>query len=125
MPSEEHPAGVQRRTHPDTSNDVAPQRETHGTKISKSERYREILGVLVRHGIGVIDDELVRHESGEQARAEHVRRACEELGVMFIKLGQMLSTRADLLPQAYRTELAKLQDEVVSLPAHVIAEVWR
>ena len=125
MPPEEHPAGDQRRTHPDRSKEVAPQRETPGTKISKSERYHEILGVLVRHGIGVINDELVRHESGEQARAEHVRRACEELGPMFIKLGQMLSTRADLLPQAYLTELAKLQDEVVSLPAHVIAEVIR
>lgn len=93
--------------------------------ISKAERYREILGVLARHGIGIVDDELIKHEAGEQARAEHLRRACEELGTLFIKLGQALSTRGDLLPDAYREELAKLQDEVVPVPASVIAEVIR
>lgn len=65
--------------------------------VSKGERYREIVTVL--------------------------RRACEELGPMFIKLGQALSTRADLLPDAYRTELAKMQDEVAPLPASAIADV--
>lgn len=93
--------------------------------ITKSERYREIAGVLARHGIGVVDDEFIKHEAGEQARAEHLRRACEELGTMFIKLGQALSTRGDLLPDAYRRELAKLQDEVVPVPASVIADIIR
>jgi ubiquinone biosynthesis protein len=91
--------------------------------IKKSERYREILAVLARHGIGVVDDEFIKHESGDQARAEHLRRACEELGTMFIKLGQALSTRGDLLPDAYRTELTKLQDDVAPVPANVIAQV--
>jgi ubiquinone biosynthesis protein len=49
--------------------------------------------------------------------------ACEELGTMFIKLGQALSTRGDLLPDAYRKELAKLQDEVAPVPANVIADI--
>ncbi len=93
--------------------------------ITKSKRYREILAVLGRHGIGVVDDQFVKHEAGDRARAEHLRRACEELGTMFIKLGQLLSTRGDLLPDAYRTELAKLQDEVASLPADAIAAVIR
>jgi ubiquinone biosynthesis protein len=44
---------------------------------------------------------------------------------MFIKLGQLLSTRADLLPDAYRTELAKLQDEVAPMPAQAIGDVIR
>jgi ubiquinone biosynthesis protein len=44
---------------------------------------------------------------------------------MFIKLGQVLSTRGDLLPDAYRAELAKLQDEVTPLPADAIACVIR
>src|SRR5215472_15332602 len=91
--------------------------------ISKTERYREILGVLARHGIGVVDDEFIKHKDGDQVRAEHLRRACEELGTMFIKLGQALSTRGDLLPDAYRTELARLQDEVSPLPAGVITDV--
>jgi len=45
-------------------------------------------------------------------QAVHMRLAFEELGATFIKLGQVLSTRADLLPPAYITELAKLQDAV-------------
>ena len=93
--------------------------------ITKSERYREILATLARHGIGVVDDEFIKHEAGDRARAEHLRRACEELGTMFVKLGQMLSTRGDLLPEAYRTELAKLQDEVVPVPSNVITGVIR
>jgi ubiquinone biosynthesis protein len=93
--------------------------------ITKSERYREVLVVLARHGIGVVEDEIIKHKAGDRARAEHLRRACEELGTMFIKLGQLLSTRSDLLSEAYRTELAKLQDEVPPLPVAVIAEVIR
>jgi hypothetical protein len=116
-----HAATVQRQPHPDTSKDVASPRQPNRTAISKSERYREILAVLARHGI--VDDELIKHEAGDRARAEHLRRACEELGTMFIKLGQMLSTRSDLLSEAYRTELAKLQDEVAPLPADAIADV--
>jgi ubiquinone biosynthesis protein len=93
--------------------------------ITKRGRYGEIVAVLARHGIGIVDDQLIKHEAGNQARAEHLRRACEDLGTMFIKLGQLLSTRADLLPDAYRTELAKLQDEVAPLPANAIADVIR
>ena len=96
---------------------------THATAITKSERYREILGVLARHGIGAADDHFIRHEAGDRARAEHLRRACEELGTLFVKLGQVLSTRGDIIPDVYRAELAKLQDEVPPLPASTIAEV--
>src|SRR4051812_3831093 len=90
-----------------------------------SEREREILVVLARNGIGVVNDEFIKHEGGDLARAQHLRHACEELGTMFIKLGQVLSTRADLLPDAYRMELAKLQDEVAPLPAKLIKNVIR
>lgn len=37
--------------------------------ISKTQRYRELLGVLARHGIGIVDEEFFKHESGDQARA--------------------------------------------------------
>jgi hypothetical protein len=50
------PAAVQRQPYPDPSKDVAPQKQPKKTAISKSERYREILAVLARHGIGVVDD---------------------------------------------------------------------
>ena len=93
---------------------------------SKDERYREILGTLARHGFGIIEDHFVSDDAErERSRAERLRQACEELGPMFIKLGQMLSTRGDLLPEAYRLEFAKLVDDVPPLPAEVIAQVIR
>ena len=63
-------------------------------EITKRQRYREIVAVLARHGFGVVDDRMLKHETKEQARAEHLRLACEELGTLFIKLGQALSTRS-------------------------------
>jgi ubiquinone biosynthesis protein len=46
--------------------------------------------------------------------------ALEELGAVFVKLGQMMSTRADWLPPAYQNELAKLQDAAPPVPVDVI-----
>ena len=50
------------------------------------------------------------------ARGERIRRALEELGPIFVKFGQMLSTRRDLLPDDIAQELAKLQDRVPPFP---------
>src|SRR6266508_804495 len=86
-------------------------------------RHRQIAEVLTRHGLRWLRDASglgrfrpLRLDKGESDRAEsptaaeRVRLALEELGATFIKLGQFLSTRADLLPLEYQTELAKLQD---------------
>ena len=53
----------------------------------------------------------------EQPRAERLRLALEALGPIFVKFGQMLSTRRDLLPQDIADELAKLQDQVPPFPS--------
>ena len=55
----------------------------------------------------------------ERARAERLRLALEALGPIFVKFGQMLSTRRDLLPQDIADELAKLQDQVPPFPSSV------
>ena len=52
-----------------------------------------------------------------RARGERLRLALEALGPIFVKFGQMLSTRRDLLPQDIADELAKLQDQVPPFPS--------
>ncbi|HGG59716.1 MAG TPA: ubiquinone biosynthesis regulatory protein kinase UbiB [Gammaproteobacteria bacterium] len=51
------------------------------------------------------------------SRAVRLRRALEDLGPIFVKFGQMLSTRRDLLPAEYAVELARLQDRVPPFPS--------
>ena len=95
-------------------------------------RLREISSVLIRNGLG----DVVRRagvgtlleragqilqwgEAGEVAHLEpqqRMRLAFEELGPTFVKLGQMLSTREDLLPPAWTTELGRLHDDVAPVP---------
>lgn len=59
------------------------------------------------------------------ARPESLRMALEELGPTFIKLGQALSTRSDLLPPQFQLELSKLQDSTRPVPGEVIAATVR
>lgn len=92
-------------------------------------RYRQIAQILSRHGLGSLAgyfglDRFVpfRERSRTVTRPEHLRLACEELGATFIKLGQILSTRSDLLPPEYQAELAKLQDRAAPVPSAAIHE---
>ena len=90
-------------------------------------RYREVAVILAKHGFGDVLHALkldhfvdaglrgLRGEPkvlAELSRPERVRMAVQELGPTFIKAGQYLSTRPDLLSPEYLRELAKLQDAV-------------
>src|SRR5712691_304476 len=80
----------------------------------------EIGRIMLKHGVRG----LTRGRSGEAAavQAKNFREALEELGPTFGKLGQMLSTRPDLVPPELVEELAKLQDNVPPLSeAEVVA----
>ena len=57
------------------------------------------------------------------SRAERLRLALEELGPIFVKFGQLLSTRRDLLPVDIADELAKLQDRVPPFPGDIAREL--
>jgi ubiquinone biosynthesis protein len=99
-------------------------------------RYRQILTILFKYGFGDLLDRLKLDqyiEAGIQAisrkrtepvekltRPQRLRMAFEELGPTYIKLGQVLSTRPDLVPADFVDELAKLQDDV---PPFSFAEV--
>jgi ubiquinone biosynthesis protein len=87
-------------------------------------RLREIAGVLARHGFGELLQRtglasLVpgkKSEASDPRLSLRVRLVLEELGPTFIKLGQLLSTRPDLLPADLIEELRRLQDDVPPLP---------
>src|SRR5262252_7432630 len=95
-------------------------------------RLREISMVLVRHGLGDLVRRagiatLLEHAGhalhwGEATETAHLetqqraRLAFEQLGPTFVKLGQMLSTREDLLPPSWTTELARLHSDVAPVP---------
>ena len=99
-------------------------------RVRHLARYREIATILAKHGLGWVVAQMglgdfvpfQRGLFGHAARdtpytqAEHFRMAFEELGVTFIKLGQILSTRADILPPAYIAEFSKLQDAAPPIP---------
>lgn len=59
----------------------------------------------------------------EQSRGARLRQALEELGPIFVKFGQMLSTRRDLLPDDIIDELAKLQDQVPPFPSQQAIDI--
>src|SRR5689334_1870305 len=106
-------------------------------KDTHLHRYRQIAETLTKHGFGYLlgvlgldrflpfHQELLGESSGNHALTppQHIRVALEELGTTFIKLGQLLSTRPDLLPPEYLLEFAKLQDEAPPFDLDVAIEV--
>jgi ubiquinone biosynthesis protein len=79
-------------------------------------RLSEIAQVAVRHGFGyVVDGRRQRDETGT-ARGRHLREMLDELGPTFVKFGQLLSTRPDVVPPDIIAELRGLQDDVRPFP---------
>ncbi|MEJ2127786.1 MAG: ubiquinone biosynthesis regulatory protein kinase UbiB [Woeseiaceae bacterium] len=66
---------------------------------------------------------LPRRRDASAPLGERIRLALEELGPIFVKFGQAISTRRDLLPPDIADELAKLQDEVPPFPAEQAIEI--
>lgn len=108
--------------------------------MSRRGRYQEIADTLVRHGLGFLAgavgvtrwipagrtaDRRVDPEGGPYTTPQRIRLALEELGPTFVKLGQLLSTRPDLLPPAYIAEFSKLQDAAPPVPAEAIRRTIR
>ena len=88
-------------------------------RAARTRRYGQIVRIAVRHGLGRALRGRWRAGS-DPARREQLARsltaALDEAGVTFVKLGQVLSTRRDLLPAEFVTELARLQDRVAPAP---------
>ncbi len=101
-----------------------------GKRIRHLSRYRVVASVMARHGLGFLVEEIgLIHmlsfprrlfTKADSEAIDHkpigvrMREVCEELGPAFVKIGQLASTRTDLLPEGIVLELAKLQDQVPS-----------
>src|SRR4051794_8036230 len=104
--------------------------------IRRLNRYREIVSLLVKHGFGymvqevgltdalTMKDRLIADfkQGNSQEMGSRLRNLLEELGPTFIKLGQLLSIRSDLLPAEVITELELLQNNVIQVPIAEIKE---
>ncbi|HEX4915118.1 MAG TPA: hypothetical protein VFV51_14220, partial [Vicinamibacterales bacterium] len=111
--------------------DETPQADTKIARLTHARRYTEILSVLVKYGFSDAVRALHltpylragrrimaaagRQVEPEATRAQRIRLALEALGPTFIKFGQALSTRADLIPADVLAELEQLQDAVAPL----------
>jgi ubiquinone biosynthesis protein len=101
--------------------------------VTRFQRYRQIADVLVKYGFGILVEEVIpggrrlqalRRSPGEERSVyERIRLAIEELGPTYIKFGQIMSTRRELLPPELIEELQKLQDQVAPLPFEEIRPV--
>lgn len=88
-------------------------------RLSRARRYSEITAIAVRHGFRPYLQGRRAAAGDSQARARlarSLRMTLEEAGVTFVKLGQMLSTRTDLLPAEAIEELSRLQEQVRPVP---------
>ena len=107
-----------------------------GPSVSEIGRAREIIAVAVKYGF---NDWVTKSGMGKYlvsrkrlasiekySKWERMRMAIEELGPTFIKFGQILADRPDVVPEGLREELRKLQDEAVPMPdEEALAEIER
>jgi ubiquinone biosynthesis protein len=115
-----------------------PSLARQGGALARIGRLQHVVNILVKNGFGdalghirvweagAIERRLLHREpkmTSELTHAQRLRLTLEELGPTFIKLGQVLSTRPDLLPPDFITELKKLQIGVHFVPSAVIREI--
>lgn len=101
------------------------------TTVRDLERLRQIATVLAFHGFGEVVDRTglsslipgrKRGDDGRMPVGIRLRKVLEDLGPSFVKLGQIMSTRPDLIPEDILVELKKLQDDVPAEPSDAIVE---
>ena len=102
-------------------------------KPERLKRYKDVAKLLIKYGRSdlisaagledsVLPDEIAE-ESGAAAPAEELAKDLEALGPTFIKLGQLLSTRADLMPGPYLDALERLQDRIEPFPYEEVERI--
>lgn len=106
-----------------------------GIRIKHRQRYQEITNAFLRNGfsyfiyrIGLSNHVFPKERDAKEHMSKKtigikLREVLQELGPTFIKLGQIASTRRDLVPAEIAEELEKLQDQVSSFPFHQVREI--
>ncbi|MDF2719904.1 MAG: transporter, partial [Paenibacillus sp.] len=108
-----------------------------GRRLRHINRYRDIAMALTRHGFGFVVEEMdIFHllsipermgwtsaKADRKTVGERIRHVIEELGPTFVKLGQIASTRSDLIPPSILKELEKLQDNVLPFSFHEVRAI--
>ena len=106
-----------------------------GQAVKNVQRLRTIIGVFAKYGFVDVVERMrlskflpSRLAAFAESQADsplpvRLRKAFEELGPTFVKLGQLLSTRPDLLPEAYIDELTRLQDNVRPLSFETVRAI--
>ncbi|MDA8235849.1 MAG: AarF/ABC1/UbiB kinase family protein [Clostridia bacterium] len=105
------------------------------TRYRHLARLKEVINTLAKHGLAHLVDytgwgqgiwrpmKRETEEGFQSTPAQRLRIALEELGPTFVKLGQLLSTRPDLLPSEYIEQFERLQDQVQPVPFEEIIKV--
>ena len=113
--------------------------ETMGRRMKELQRFREIVRVFVKYGyddlaqklhipsiLGLPIKNILNPEEDSSAslsQPSKLRCICEELGPTFIKLGQILATRPNLLPHDYIVELSQLHNQAPAIPFDEIQSI--
>ena len=109
-----------------------------GRTLQHAQRFRQIVSVFLKYGfhdlttkiglprvrrIPFLQDREEQSAISAMSQPERLRRACEELGPTFVKLGQLFASRTQLLPKEFTDEHSKLQDEVEPISFDQLAAV--
>lgn len=96
-------------------------------RIGEAERLAKIAEVFTKHGVGYLIGrrkvEEEREAGTRRAKARSLRRAFEDLGPSFMKLGQLLSNRPDVIAREYVEEFSKLRRKAPMVPIEEVREV--
>ncbi|MEV0092424.1 AarF/UbiB family protein [Streptomyces sp. NPDC050738] len=89
-------------------------------RLARARRYTQIVRIAGRHGLGPY-----LRGRGRGGGPTELRQALQAGGTTFVKLGQLMSTRRDIFPEAYVEELSRLQDQVPPAPWDEVEAVLR